>query len=489
MIYSMIFTNVFKKFWLAMGVFVLFIQMNLYAYAEDGKWKDIQSRGVLNVGLSADYAPYEFEVNKDQHRDYAGIDIEIAKKIAQDHHLELKIHNMSFESLLGALKTGKIDMIISGMTPTPERKKVVDFSNPYMETKQSIVVRKADKSKFKSLADFDGHPIGAQKQTEQEKAAQTYMPKSNVHALSRLPEVLLGLSSGNVDAVIIEKPVAEAYLYQNDKLDFSSVELPEGVKDTAIALPKHAPELLKRVNASIKNIKDNDLIKTYKATAAEAMSSDESFIQRYGGFFVSGLKYTLLISVVGVVLGSILGGFVAWMKLHKWKVLRWPAMLYIAFLRGTPLLVQVFIVFFGTTAFLGFNISALICGIIAIVVNASAYIAEIMRAGINAVDKGQKEAALSLGLSHVQTMFYVILPQALKRILPALGNEFVTLIKESSIVSVIGVGELMFNTQVVQGASFDPFTPLLIAATGYFVLTLLLSTGMKYIERRWMLHD
>ena len=198
---------------------------------------------------------------------------------------------------------------------------------------------------------------------------------------------------------------------------------------------------------------------------------------------MKGIKITILISLIGVALGSILGAFVALMKLSKIKIISWIASIYIEILRGTPMLVQVFIVFFGITAALGLDISALVCGTIALVINSSAYIAEIIRAGINAVDKGQMEAARSLGLNYRQTMKSVIMPQA-KNILPALGNEFVTLIKESSIVSTIGVGEIMFNAQVVQGISFDPFTPLLVAAALYFVLTFVLTRIMNMIEGR-----
>ena len=147
------------------------------------------------------------------------------------------------------------------------------------------------------------------------------------------------------------------------------------------------------------------------------------------------------------------------------------------------------LLYFGTTAALGLDISALICGTIALVINSSAYIAEIIRAGINAVDKGQTEAARSLGLNYRQTMQSVVMPQAIKKILPALGNEFVTLIKESSIVSTIGVSEIMFNAQVVQGISFDPFTPLLVAALLYFLLTFALTRVMNFIEGRMSASD
>lgn len=204
---------------------------------------------------------------------------------------------------------------------------------------------------------------------------------------------------------------------------------------------------------------------------AKEMQDDGNFFSKYGSFFIKGLKNTILISLIGVILGSILGAFIALLKLTKLKTLSWLASTYIEFLRGAPMLVQAFIVFFSTTAALGLDVSALICGTIVLVINSSAYIAEIIRAGINAVGKGQTKAARSLGLNYSQTMKAVVMPQAVKNILPALGNEFVTLIKESSIVSTIGVGEIMFNAQVVQGISFDPFTPLLIAAILYFILT------------------
>nr|WP_274380224.1 amino acid ABC transporter permease [Staphylococcus saccharolyticus] len=219
------------------------------------------------------------------------------------------------------------------------------------------------------------------------------------------------------------------------------------------------------------------------------MQDDGNFFSKYGSFFIKGLKNTILISLIGVILGSILGAFIALLKLTKLKTLSWLASTYIEFLRGAPMLVQAFIVFFSTTAALGLDVSALICGTIVLVINSSAYIAEIIRAGINAVGKGQTKAARSLGLNYSQTMKAVVMPQAVKNILPALGNEFVTLIKESSIVSTIGVGEIIFNAQVVQGISFDPFTPLLIAAILYFILTFALSLLMSYVEGRMRVSD
>ena len=475
------------RFILVLGLLIssAMVYINPTAHAEqDQTWEKIKERGELRVGLSADYAPMEFEHTVNGKTEYAGVDIDLAKKIAKDNNLKLKIVNMSFDTLLGALKTGKIDIIISGMTSTPERKKQVDFSDSYMMTKNIMLVKKDKVNEYKDIKDFNNKKVGAQKGTEQEKIAQTEIENASITSLSRLPDVILALKSGKVEGAVVEKPVAEAYLKQNPKLGISNVKFNEEEKDTVIAVPKDSPKLLSQINKTIKEVKDKGLIDKYMTNAANAMNDDSGFISKYGSFFLKGIKITILISLIGVALGSILGAFVALMKLSKIKIISWIASIYIEILRGTPMLVQVFIVFFGITAALGLDISALVCGTIALVINSSAYIAEIIRAGINAVDKGQMEAARSLGLNYRQTMKSVIMPQAIKNILPALGNEFVTLIKESSIVSTIGVGEIMFNAQVVQGISFDPFTPLLVAAALYFVLTFVLTRIMNMIEGR-----
>ncbi|HCX1723913.1 TPA: ABC transporter permease subunit [Staphylococcus aureus] len=475
------------RFILVLGLLIssAMVYINPTAHAEqDQTWEKIKERGELRVGLSADYAPMEFEHTVNGKTEYAGVDIDLAKKIAKDNNLKLKIVNMSFDSLLGALKTGKIDIIISGMTSTPERKKQVDFSDSYMMTKNIMLVKKDKVNEYKDIKDFNNKKVGAQKGTEQEKIAQTEIENASITSLSRLPDVILALKSGKVEGAVVEKPVAEAYLKQNPKLGISNVKFNEEEKDTVIAVPKDSPKLLSQINKTIKEVKDKGLIDKYMTNAANAMNDDSGFISKYGSFFLKGIKITILISLIGVALGSILGAFVALMKLSKIKIISWIASIYIEILRGTPMLVQVFIVSFGITAALGLDISALVCGTIALVINSSAYIAEIIRAGITAVDKGQMEAARSLGLNYRQTMKSVIMPQAIKNILPALGNEFVTLIKESSIVSTIGVGEIMFNAQVVQGISFDPFTPLLVAAALYFVLTFVLTRIMNMIEGR-----
>lgn len=215
---------------------------------------------------------------------------------------------------------------------------------------------------------------------------------------------------------------------------------------------------------------------------------DFSFLGKYYKFFLEGTQYTVLIAFFTVILGTVLGLFLSLMKLSKNKVLKIIASTYIEFVRGTPILVQLYIVYYGMPA-LGIDLPDMLAGIVTLSINSGAYVAEIIRAGINAVDKGQMEAGRSLGMTSAMTMRLIIIPQAFKNILPALGNEFITIIKESSIVSVIGIGELMYKADTVRGNTALPFEPLIVAAVIYFLLTFTLSKILGSLERRLKAND
>ncbi|MBC1458942.1 ABC transporter substrate-binding protein/permease [Listeria newyorkensis] len=475
-------------FFILMMVFASFSPV--LAAEKDTSLADIQQRGKLIVGLSADYPPYEFHKTIKGKDTYVGFDISIAQKIADDMGVDLSISEMDFDSLLPALKTNKIDVIISGMSPTPERLKEVDFSNPYMTVQQKVVIRKEDKDKFQSTTDFQGAKVGAQKQSTQEALAQDELTGAKVKSLSKVTTLMLELQQKKLDAVVLEGPVADAYITQYDDLMISDVNFVNGTKQTAIAMNKGTTSLQKSINTSLKEIKDKGLLKQYQEEASKAMFKEGNFFTQYGSYYLKGALYTIGIAAIGVFFGAIIGALVALMKLSKTRWLRWPANCYIEFLRGTPLLVQIFLVYFGTTAiFAGLNLPAIVAGCIALSLNSAAYVAEIIRAGIMAVDKGQEEAARSLGMTKAASMRYIILPQAIKNILPALGNEFITVIKESSMVSIIGIGELMFMSGVVAGASLNAFLPYAVAAVIYFILTFGLSRLLGVAERRMRTSD
>ncbi|WP_122646866.1 amino acid ABC transporter permease [Enterococcus mediterraneensis] len=206
-----------------------------------------------------------------------------------------------------------------------------------------------------------------------------------------------------------------------------------------------------------------------------------SFLPDFFPYFLSGTMVTIIISVVTIIFGTIIGVIIALMKLSQVSPLRWFANIYIEILRGTPMLIQILIgfgllqgVIHAPTVSLGVldvDFGRLIPGIIVISLNSGAYVAEIVRGGIISVEVGQKEAAESLGLRPLQAMRYVILPQALRNILPSMGNEFITLIKDSSLLSTIGIYELLSSAQIVITNSYIPLEPLYIAAAIYFILT------------------
>ncbi|VSW85168.1 amino acid ABC transporter permease [Streptococcus pneumoniae] len=216
-----------------------------------------------------------------------------------------------------------------------------------------------------------------------------------------------------------------------------------------------------------------------------------SFLPKYLPYFNYGAVVTILISICVIFLGTILGVVLAFGQRSKFKPLVWLANLYVWIFRGTPMMVQIMIAFALMhinaptiqIGILGVDFSRLIPGILIISMNSGAYVSETVRAGINAVPKGQLEAAYSLGIRPKNAMRYVILPQAIKNILPALGNEFITIIKDSSLLSAIGVMELWNGAITVSTTTYLPLTPLLFAAFYYLIMTSILTVALKAFEK------
>lgn len=218
-------------------------------------------------------------------------------------------------------------------------------------------------------------------------------------------------------------------------------------------------------------------------------SLDFSFITRYGDLYLTGTRNTILLALLAVLIGVVLGLGLALMRRSRFRLIKFVAAAYIEFVRGTPLLVQLFIIFYGLPVITGMRFPDFVAGVIALSLNSAAYVAEIIRAGLQSVDRGQMEAARSLGMNHHTAMRHIIIPQAFKNILPALGNEFIVVIKESAIVSVIGIYEIMRSANIVRGITYRPFEPLIVAALIYFVLTFTLSNLLGIAERRMRASD
>ncbi|MCT7728212.1 MAG: ABC transporter substrate-binding protein/permease, partial [Lactobacillus iners] len=378
----------------------------------------IKNKKELVVGTSADYPPLEFIDNQNGTNKYVGVDIELAKEIAKDLGVKLVVKNMSFDSLLVALETRKVDMVISGLT-----------SGEY------FLINKNDRAKYHSLISFKGQKIGAQNGSLQYQLVKKQMPKSHVKGLGKINTLVLALQSGKVSAVVMEELIAKAYAHNNPSLYCFKSDLKEPQAGNAIAVAKNQPDLLKEVNKTVDKVIAKKLVLTkFLPQAAKSMkkSTAKKDPFKYAPYFIKGIELTLVITIFSVLIGVILGTILALMRLSSHLALKIPAICYIELIRGTPQMVQILFVYFGIGAIIQ-NMSALLAGIIAIGLNSGAYVAEDIRSGINSLPVGQAEAARSLGLSKAATYRYVVIPQAIKNIWPALGNEFITLLKDSSL--------------------------------------------------------
>lgn len=203
---------------------------------------------------------------------------------------------------------------------------------------------------------------------------------------------------------------------------------------------------------------------------------------------LKGASLTVQLTAFALTFGTIIGLFTGMARISSYKIFHIPSTIYVEFIRGTPLLVQIMIVYYGLPS-LGFNFDQFTSGVIALSINCGAYVGEIFKAGIKSIKKGQSEAAISLGLNYFQKMRHVILPQATRNILPALGNEFIILIKDSSLVSVIAISELLRRGMIIYSRTFDAWTPLLGVAFVYLCMTIPLSRVVGLLEKRWDIRD
>lgn len=204
---------------------------------------------------------------------------------------------------------------------------------------------------------------------------------------------------------------------------------------------------------------------------------------------IAGAGVTIEITAISVGLGFILGLVVSVCRLSGWKILKAVAVCYVNILRGTPLLVQIFLIYFALPMLIGQRINPFLAAVAACSINSGAYVSEIFRAGIQAVDRGQMEAGRSLGLSWMQTMWYIILPQAFRKVIPPLGNEFISMTKETSLVSGIGFEELTRRGQLIIAKTYGSFEIWLTVAAIYLVMTLSIAQLVSYLERRFATDD
>jgi len=484
--------GILYKKWLA--VMLAFMALFLTSCGE----KEAE-RGKLIMVTNATFPPYEFY----QGSRIVGIDADMVREIAKRNNLELVIEDMAFDSVIAAVQTGKADVAASGITVTEDRKKQIDFTTSYVKADQVIIVRKD--SDIVGPESMRGKRIGVQHGT----TGDMYVTE-NLQEPERFQDGALAVASlvtGKIHAVVLDSAPAEEHVARNKGICILPMALVS--EEYAMAVSKSRPELLAMINRTMAEMKADGtmdaiwaryLDKDGKPLAVPAVEAEEdkgmwarladSFEVNFvkddrWHYLVDGFLVTIEISACAVLMGLCIGFLVAVVRsahdqTGRYKVLNFLCHIYLTVVRGTPVVVQLLIIYF--VIFGSVDVSKVLVAIVAFGVNSGAYVAEIIRSGIMAVDSGQMEAGRSLGLSYGTTMRSVILPQAFKNVLPALGNEFIVLLKETSVCGYIALQDLTKGGDIIRSQTYDAFLPLIAVALTYLVVVVCLSQLLKKLE-------
>ena len=443
----------------------------------------------LILVTEAGFAPYEYYSNGE----IVGVDIDIAKEIAKELGKELVIKDVAFDSIISEVKTGKSDFGAAGISYTEEREREVDFTINYAESKQVIIINKD--SNITGSDDLQYKKVAVQLGS----VADDYLSNNyiNIEIIreKKFLSAIQDLKDGKVDAVVMDELPATKLVTSNMII----LDNPILVDSYGMVVRKGNNELLDECNKVIIKLKESGKIDEYllkHLEENEVKNENRTLYERfydsviYDGrykFILEGLKNTLIIALGAVFIGIFLGMGAAisnniYLNTGKFKILNMLSKAYVTAIRGTPSTLQLMIIYY--VIFRQTSINIVLVGIIAFGINSGAYVAEIIRAGINSIDKGQWEAGYALGLSYPQVVGKIILPQSIKNILPALGNEFITLVKETSIGAYIGIVELTKASDIIASRTYDYFFPLILIAIIYLIITLLLSKLINLMEVR-----
>ena len=486
-----------------------------------GVHQTVQADDYLRIGMEAAYAPFNWTQDDDSNgavkiegtNQYAnGYDVQIAKKIAKELGKEPLIVKTAWNGLIPALTSGKIDMIIAGMSPTAERKQEIAFSNSYYTSEPVVLVRKDGAyAKAKSLDDFKDAKITSQQGVYLYNLISQLTGAKQETAMGDFAQMRQALESGVIDGYVSERP--EALTAEAANTAFKMIQFKKGFEvgeeDSSIAIGMRKDDSrIAQVNAAISKISSTDQVKLMdemiKNQPVEAATDEEkqNFFSQVAKIwkenwpqFVRGAGLTLLISITGTIAGLVIGLLIGVFRTAPTsknkaiailqKLFGWFLNVYIEIFRGTPMIVQSMVIYYGTAQAFGISIDRTIAAIFIVSINTGAYMSEIVRGGIFAVDKGQFEAATALGMTHGQTMRKIVLPQVIRNILPATGNEFVINIKDTSVLNVISVVELYFSGNTIATQTYQYFQTFTIIAVIYFVLTFTVTRILRFIERRF----
>lgn len=439
----------------------------------------IRRTGEIQVGTDATYPPFESKVGEA----YEGFDIELGEAVARQLGARVVWTNVSFDGIFPGLIAGKYEMIISAVTITSQRQAEMEFCAPYYDAGQILCVRQ-EEERIARPADLEGRAAGVQVNTTSQ-----YMLEQqggvDIRKYASMDLALLDLQQGRLSAVVGDAPTIQWMISRS----FPGLKMVGELltqDQYGFVCRKEDKDLVAAVNQALERVRGAG---EYDALHAKWFGKGEKSVgpalaEQLLPVLWKGLGWTLQLTAAAYVLALPLGLAVALLRLVPYRLVSWAAEVYVEVLRGTPLLVQIFFVYFVLPA-AGVALSAWAAGVAALGVNASAYIAEICRAGVLSVDRGQGEAARSLGMNAPQALRFVVLPQALRRMVPPLTNEAVAMLKDSSLVSVMGLTELTRAGQELAGRYADPLAVWPLVALFYFAATFVLTRLASWMEKKY----
>lgn len=441
------------------------------------------------------FPPFEFQT---QGGDYRGIDMDMLKEIAKREDFTYTLKPMSFNAGVQAVQAGQVDGILAGMSITDERKQTFDFGTPYY--KSGIVMAVANKSKVDSLDDLKGKTVAAKTGSSGAMYAQrmakkydfkiTYFNDSN----TMYNDVIIG----NTVAAFEDQPVMAYAIQQGTKM--KNVTDPADGNWYGFGVKKgDNAELLKKFNEGYaKIVKDGTYDKivnrylgeggyNYKENAAAKSAADQSIwslIQENKAALLDGLIKTLQLTVVGIVLAAIWGVLLGVMGVAPSKLVRGISSTIIYIFRGLPMLVLAFFIYIGIPNLTGQKIPAFTAGVITLILNEGSYIGAFVRGGFKSVDPGQLEAARSLGMPYGKAMRKVVMPQGIRLTIPSFINQFIITLKDTSILSAIGIIELTQTGTLIIARDLQGFKVWLMIAVLYLIVITLLTWLSNWVEKR-----
>lgn len=440
------------------------------------------------IATDVTFAPFEFQ---NEQGDFVGIDMDLLKAIAADQGFSYTVKPLGFNAAVQALQSRQVDAVIAGMSITDERTLVFDFSDPYFDSGVQMAVAESNDD-VESYEDLRGQRVAVKTGTEGAMFAESIRDRYGFTTVTFDDSASMydDVKTGNSVAVFDDYPVLLYGIAQGNGL--KAVGEKEAGNSYGLAVSKgQNAELLTKFNAGLSNLRANgqydEILDTYLGEGAQQAQGGNTFFSLLKDSFpllLEGLWLTIVLTVVSLAIALVLGLLFGFFRVSTSRILRGIGVIYVDIFRGTPLLVQAFFIYFGIPAALDFQMPAMTAGIITLSLNAGAYITEIIRGGIQAVDKGQMEAARSLGIGYLPAMRKVVLPQAFRTMMPSFVNQAVITLKDTSILSVIGIAELTQTGKIIIARNFESFNMWLIVGIFYFVIIMALTKLSGRLEKR-----